>query len=306
MYTENKNYLIVVIGPTAIGKTALSIEIAKHFKCDIVSCDSRQFFTEMNIGTAVPSTYELSQAKHHFIQNKSIDQNYSVGDFEREALELLQDLFTQNPIQVMVGGSGLYVNAILQGLDEFPDVDPSIRETLNAQLLEQGLEVLQNRLKDLDPIHYKQVALDNPQRVIRALEICIGTGKAYSSFLNKKQHIRNFTPIVIGLHADRQIMYQRINKRVDSMMEQGLLDEATSLYDKRNNNALQTVGYREIFSYLDGQCDLNKAIEDIKTNTRRFAKRQITWFKRTPEVHWFDYQTPLKAIVETIEENLKK
>ncbi|MHC5309231.1 tRNA (adenosine(37)-N6)-dimethylallyltransferase MiaA [Myroides sp. LJL116] len=305
MYTKNNNYLIVVIGPTAIGKTALAIDIAKHFKCEIVSCDSRQFYKEMRIGTAVPSPEELSQAPHHFIQNKSIDQSYSVGDFEREALETLEVLFKKNPIQVMVGGSGLYVNAVLEGLDDFPDIDPSIRESLNQELIDKGLPFLQEKLKQLDPIHYQKVALDNPQRVIRALEICLGTNQPYSSFLNKKQGKRNFTPIIIGLSADRQIMYDRINLRVDKMMQEGLLKEASDLFEYRSNNALQTVGYREIFNFLEGQCDLNKAIEDIKTNTRRFAKRQITWFKRTPEVHWFDYQTPKNQIFTTIEESLK-
>ncbi|MHC5354541.1 tRNA (adenosine(37)-N6)-dimethylallyltransferase MiaA [Myroides sp. LJL115] len=305
MYTKNNNYLIVVIGPTAIGKTALAIDIAKHFKCEIISCDSRQFYKEMRIGTAVPSPEELSLAPHHFIQNKSIDQSYSVGDFEREALETLEVLFQKNPIQVMVGGSGLYVNAVLEGLDDFPDIDPSIRESLNQELIDKGLPFLQEKLKQLDSIHYQKVALDNPQRVIRALEICLGTNQPYSSFLNKKQGKRNFTPIIIGLSADRQIMYDRINIRVDKMMQEGLLKEASDLFEHRSNNALQTVGYREIFNFLEGQCDLNKAIEDIKTNTRRFAKRQITWFKRTPEVHWFDYQTPKKQIFTTIEEFLK-
>lgn len=305
MYTKNNNYLIVVIGPTAIGKTALAIDIAKHFKCEIVSCDSRQFYKEMSIGTAVPSAEELSQATHHFIQNKSIDQSYSVGDFEREALQTLEELFKTNPIQVMVGGSGLYVNAVLEGLDDFPDIDASIRENLNQELLDKGLVYLQEKLKQLDPVHYQKVALDNPQRVIRALEICIGTNQPYSSFLNKKQANRNFTPIIIGLSADRQIMYNRINMRVDKMMQEGLLKEASDLFNHRSNNALQTVGYREIFNYIEGQYDLNKAIEDIKTNTRRFAKRQITWFKRTPNVHWFDYQTPRERIITTIEESIK-
>jgi len=214
MSTKNNNYLIVVVGPTAIGKTALGIKIAQHFNTHIISCDSRQFYKEMAIGTAVPSKEELDAAPHHFIQNISIHDSYSVGDFERDALTKLDQLFKENPVQVMVGGSGLFVNAILNGLDDFPDVDPSIREGLNKDLEEKGLPYLQNMLKELDPIHYEKVAIDNPQRVTRALEICIGTGKPYSSFLNIKKHIRNFTPIIIGLEADREKMYERIKLRL--------------------------------------------------------------------------------------------
>ncbi|MDM1398125.1 tRNA (adenosine(37)-N6)-dimethylallyltransferase MiaA [Myroides odoratimimus] len=301
MSTKNNNYLIVVIGPTAIGKTALGIKLAQHFNTNIISCDSRQFYKEMAIGTAVPSKEELAAASHHFIQNISIHDTYSVGDFEREALAKLDELFTDNPVQVMVGGSGLFVNAILNGLDDFPDVDPSIREQLNQDLAEKGLPYLQNMLKELDPIHYEKVAIDNPQRVTRALEICIGTGKPYSSFLNIKKHTRNFTPIVIGLEADREKMYERINMRVDIMMNNGLLKEAQGLYPHRDNNALQTVGYRELFAYFDNEFTLEFAIEEIKKNTRRFAKRQITWFKRTPDVMWFDYMTPSKEIVVAVE-----
>lgn len=306
MYTNNNNYLIVVVGPTAIGKTALAIQIAQHYNCEIISCDSRQFYKEMNIGTAVPTPQELEQAKHHFIQNISIDQNYSVGDFEKQAIAKLDDLFKTNPIQVMVGGSGLFVNAVLNGLDEFPEVDPSIRESLNQDLQNLGIEALQERLKELDPVHYQNVALDNPQRVIRALEVCMASGKPYSSFLNQKTNTRNFTPILIGLSADRQKMYDRINLRVDLMMQNGLLQEATSLLDQKDNNALQTVGYKEVFSYLLGDLTLEQAIEEIKKNTRRFAKRQITWFKRTPDIHWFDFQSPIKDIFKTIDKFITK
>lgn len=303
MFTENKNYLIVVIGPTAIGKTALGIKLANHFKSDIISCDSRQFYKEMSIGTAVPTEEELKAAKHHFIQHISIENPYSVGDFEREGIAKLNELFTENPIQVMVGGSGLFVNAILNGLDEFPDVDPAIREGLNKDLAHKGLPYLQEMLKELDPVHYEKVAIDNPQRVTRALEICIGTGQPYSSFLNKKENTRNFTPIVIGLEADREEMYDRINKRVDIMMDKGLLKEAATMYPHKEINALQTVGYRELFAYFDKEYDLDFAIEEIKKNTRRFAKRQITWFKRTEGVEWFNYQTPIEKIITAI--NLK-
>lgn len=304
MYTENKNYLIVVIGPTAIGKTSLAIKIAQHYNCDIISCDSRQFYKEMTIGTAVPSIEEQQAAKHHFIQNISIENTYSVGDFERDAIKKLDELFQKNRIQVMVGGSGLYVNAIINGLDDFPDVDSSIRENLNNDLENKGLPYLQDLLKELDPIHYDKVAIDNPQRVIRALEICIGTGRAYSSFLNKKKKNRNFTPIIIGLEADREEMYNRINQRVDIMMNNGLLNEAKNLYPYKDNNALQTVGYRELFSFFDNEFSLDFAIEEIKKNTRRFAKRQITWFKRTENVLWFNYKTDSEIIFETIDKRI--
>ncbi|SFI73965.1 tRNA (adenosine(37)-N6)-dimethylallyltransferase MiaA [Myroides guanonis] len=304
MFTPNKNYLIVIVGPTAIGKTALAIEIAKRYKSEILSCDSRQFFKEMTIGTAVPSKEELASVPHHFIQNKSIFENYSVGDFEREGIALLDELFEKNPIQVMVGGSGLYVNAILNGLDDFPNIDPSIRIKLNTLLEKEGIEYLQEQLKELDPEHYQRVAIKNPQRVIRALEICLGTGKTYSSFLNQKKNIRNFTPIVIGIQAEREIMYERINKRVDIMIQNGLIEEVTALYPYRELNALQTVGYREIFSYLNKEITLDFAIEEIKKNTRRFAKRQLTWFKKDENTHWIDYTSSTEQVVDFLDKTI--
>lgn len=304
MFTPNKNYLIVIVGPTAIGKTALAIEIAKRYKSEILSCDSRQFFKEMTIGTAVPSKEELASVPHHFIQNKSIFENYSVGDFEREGIALLDELFEKNPIQVMVGGSGLYVNAILNGLDDFPNIDSSIRIKLNTLLEKEGIEYLQEQLKELDPEHYQRVAIKNPQRVIRALEICLGTGKTYSSFLNQKKNIRNFTPIVIGIQAEREIMYERINKRVDIMIQSGLIEEVTALYPHRELNALQTVGYREIFSYLNKEITLDFAIEEIKKNTRRFAKRQLTWFKKDENTHWIDYTSSTEQIVGFLDKTI--
>lgn len=301
---DKPHYLLVVIGPTAIGKTALAIQLAQHFQCEILSCDSRQFFKEMTLGTAVPSQKELAAVPHHFIQHISIQDSYSVGDFERDAIAHLDRLFEQNNVQVMVGGSGLYVNAILEGLDEFPDIDPRIREELNQALEEKGLPYLQAQLKELDPVHYEKVALDNPQRVTRALEVSIGTGQPYSSFLAKKKVQRNFIPIVIGLEAPREIMYDRINKRVDLMLEGGLLEEVQALLPYQELNALQTVGYRELFRYFNGEGTLEEAIEEIKKNTRRFAKRQITWFKRTPNATWYPYQTDSKLIIAAITEQL--
>ena len=300
------NYLITIIGPTAIGKTALSIALAQHFGCDIISCDSRQFFKEMKIGTAVPSDEELAAAPHHFIQNKSIFESYSVGDFEQEALTKLDELFQKNNIQIMVGGSGLYVDAVLKGFDDFPDIDDSIRDEINTKFDDLGIEYLQQQLQELDSKYYNKLSvenpqtLQNPQRMKRFVEVCIGSGKPYSSFIGKRKNVRNFTPIVIGLEADRDVMYDRINQRVDIMLNEGLLAEAQSLYPNKHLNALQTVGYRELFDYFDGKTTLDFATEQIKMNTRRFAKRQITWFKRTENVSWFDYLTDKKEIINSV------
>jgi tRNA dimethylallyltransferase len=301
------NYLITIIGPTAIGKTALSIHLAQHFGCDILSCDSRQFYKDTSIGTAVPSKKELAAAKHHFIQNKSIFDNYSVGDFERDAIEKLDTLFLENNIQIMVGGSGLYVNAVLNGFDDFPEIDESIRTQLNSDFEEKGLEYLVETLKNLDLNYYNYIAennaqtFKNPQRMKRFVEVCIGTGKPYSSFLKKKTNTRNFTPIIIGLEADREVMYDRIEQRVDIMMNEGLLKEVEAVYPNKSLNALQTVGYRELFDYLDSKTTLEVAVEEIKKNTRRFAKRQLTWFKRTENAKWFDYLEDRKKIITQIE-----
>ncbi|WP_374399519.1 tRNA (adenosine(37)-N6)-dimethylallyltransferase MiaA [Flavobacterium sp.] len=301
------NYLITIIGPTAIGKTALSIALAQHFGCDIISCDSRQFFKEMKIGTAVPSDEELAASTHHFIQNKSIFESYSVGDFEQEALAKLDELFQKNNIQIMVGGSGLYADAVLKGFDDFPDIDESVRTEINAKYEALGIEYLQEQLQKLDSEYYQKLetenpqTLQNPQRMKRFVEVCLGTGKPYSSFIGKRKNVRNFTPIIIGLEANREIMYDRINQRVTIMMNEGLLAEVESLYPNKHLNALQTVGYRELFDYFDGKITLEFAIEQIKMNTRRFAKRQITWFKRTENVSWFDYLTDRTEIIRFIE-----
>ena len=305
------NYLITIIGPTAIGKTSLSIALAQHFGCHIISCDSRQFFKEMRIGTAVPSEEELALAPHHFIQNKSIFENFTVGDFEKEAIAKLDELFLKNNIQIMVGGSGLYVDAILKGFDDFPDVNNSIREVINADYKEFGINYLQDKLKELDADYYQQLKLENPQtlqnpqRMKRFAEVCLGTRKPYSSFLNQKKNHRSFTPIIIGLEADREIMYDRINQRVDSMIKEGLVKEAEGLFPNKELNALQTVGYRELFDYFEGKISLEFAIEEIKKNTRRFSKRQLTWFKRAENVAWFDYLTTRNVIIKYIENVIK-
>jgi tRNA dimethylallyltransferase len=301
---NHKNTLITIVGPTAIGKTALSIQLANYFNADIISCDSRQFFKEMTIGTAVPETDELSAAKHHFIQNRSIFEDYNVGSFERDALQKLDTLFQENSVQVMVGGSGLYIDAVLKGLDYFPEVDPKIREKLTTQLHEKGIETLQEKLKELDLETYNTIAIDNPHRIMRALEICIGSNTPYSTFKNKPKAPRNFNSIKIGLHADREIIYSRINQRVDLMMANGLLEEAKKLHPNKKLNALQTVGYRELFSFFDGDITKDFAISEIKKNTRRFAKRQGTWFKKDEETLWFDYQTNISEIILKISDKI--
>lgn len=303
-------HLITIVGPTAIGKTALSIALAQHFKCEIISCDSRQFFKEMTIGTAVPNQEELQAATHHFIQNKSIFENYTVGDYEKEALLKLEELFQDNDFAILIGGSGLYVDAILKGFDEFPEINPEVRAEVNSNYEKLGIEYLQEQLQHLDPSYYQKIneenpqTLQNPQRMMRFVEVCIGTQKPYSSFLNQKKNNRNFTPILIGLDAERQIIYNRINQRVDIMMNEGLLEEAKALYPNKALNALQTVGYRELFSYFDGDFTLPFAIEEIKKNTRRFSKRQLTWFKRNEATKWFDYATPKNEIISYIQSKI--
>ena len=304
--STNQNTLITIVGPTAIGKTALSIQLANAFNASIISCDSRQFFKEMTIGTAVPEPKELAAAKHYFIQNRSVFDFYNVGEFERDTLEKLEVLFKENPIQIMVGGSGLYVDAVLNGLDYFPKVAPEIREALLLKLEKEGIEVLQKQLKELDLETYKLIAIDNPHRIMRALEVCIGSGIPYSTFKNKPKKPRNFKSIKIGLNADREIIYNRINQRVDAMIDNGLIEEAKTLHAHKELNALQTVGYRELFSFFDGNFTKEFAISEIKKNSRRFAKRQLTWFKRDENILWFDYLTDKLTIVSQISEKINK
>ena len=305
-------YLITIIGPTAIGKTSLSIALVQQFQCEIISCDSRQFFKEMRIGTAVPSDEELAAAPHHFIQNKSIFENYSVGNFEKEAIAQLNELYQTNDFAILVGGSGLYVDAILKGFDSFPDIEASVREKVNAKYEQLGISYLQDQLALLDSTYFQKISLENPQtllnpqRMMRFVEVCIGTGKPYSSFLNQAKNNRDFTPIIIGLEAERSVMYDRINQRVDIMINEGLLAEAEQLYPHKELNALQTVGYRELFRYFDGDDSLEFAIEEIKKNTRRFSKRQLTWFKRTENTQWFDYLTDRAEIIQYIKTSFKQ
>ncbi len=272
-------YLVVIAGPTAVGKTKLSIALAKFYNSVVISADSRQFYREMNIGTAKPSESELATVKHYFINNKNINELFGAGHFEKEAIDLLDELFKENQIVFLVGGSGLYINALLHGVDDFEEVPVSYRNQLNDELEKKGIEFLQKELKECDPTYYNTVDINNSQRIIRALEVCRFTNKPYSGFLNKNKTPRNFTPIKILINTNRDILYSQINKRVDEMMKAGLLEEVKSLLPFKNNNALKTVGYKELFEHLEGKCTLNQAIDKIKQHTRNYAKRQLTWFR---------------------------
>lgn len=299
----NQKTLIVIAGPTAIGKTALAIEVAQHFDTEIVSADSRQFFKEMSIGTAKPNAQELAQAPHHFINSHSVTDDFNVGDFEKEAIERLNRIFENHDVAVMVGGSGLYINAVLYGFDELPRASEELRNQLNQRLLAQGIEPLQAQLKQLDPDYYAEVDVHNPQRIIRALEVCISTGKTFSSFRNKQAKQRDFQIILIGLNTDREVLYQRINHRVDLMVAEGLLEEVEALQSYQHLNALKTVGYSEIFKFLNNEWTFSQAIEKLKQNTRNFAKRQITWFKKNEGINWFK-PTEAKKIISFIERQI--
>ncbi|WP_127846360.1 tRNA (adenosine(37)-N6)-dimethylallyltransferase MiaA [Psychroflexus aestuariivivens] len=292
--------LISIIGPTAIGKTSKSIALAKIYNTEILSCDSRQFYKEMSIGTAVPEDSEMAEIPHHFIQHRSIIENYNVGDFEKDAIKKLSEIFLENNIAIMVGGSGLYEKAVVEGLDQFPDIDPKVRENLNTILKHYGIEKLQNELAEKDPEYYTTIDQENPRRIIRALEVILSSGEKFSKFLNQPKPKRSFETIKIGLDAPRQIIYERINQRVDLMIENGLVDEAKSLYKHKSLNALNTVGYKELFRFFEDEITLEEAISEIKKNTRRFAKRQMTWFKKDEDIRWFPYETSAKEISEFI------
>jgi tRNA dimethylallyltransferase len=298
-----KNFLIVLLGPTGVGKTDVSIDIAKHFRCEIISADSRQFFREMKIGTAVPDETQLQTIKHHFVRFISIEDYYSSSLFERDVLKLLPQLFSENRFALMSGGSGMYIDALCEGIDDIPDVDPGIREKLLARFDKDGIEGLRIALKTLDPEHYLNVDLSNPKRIIRALEICESTGIPYSSFLKKQKRERDFGIIKIGLERPRSELYDRINRRVDEMINNGLEEEAKNLYDKRHLNALKSVGYRELFDVFDGKITMEKAVELIKRNSRRYAKRQMTWWNKDEDIRWFKPEE-IKDIIEYIESEI--
>jgi tRNA dimethylallyltransferase len=294
--------LVVVLGPTAIGKTAFSIELAKSLQTEIISCDSRQFFKELNIGVARPNDEELSAVPHHFIAHQTIENLYSAGDFEKDALALLESLFLEKDIVVCAGGSGLYLDALLKGFDDMPS-DLGVRDQLNQEASEKGIEVISERLKQLDPEHWSIIDTSNRQRVIRALEVCLVTGKKFSELRSGQNKSRNFQTVKIGLSSDREWLYDRINRRVDIMLQNGLLEEARGLMELRHLNALNTVGYKELFEYFDGDISLEDAVRLIKQHTRNYAKRQITWWNKDESIKWqrVDLSTnPLRNVIELI------
>ena len=280
--------LIVIVGPTAIGKTELAIKVAQHFNTEIVSADSRQFYKEMSIGTAKPSGDELQAIKHHFIDSHSIHEEFTVGDFEAQALSTLNAILQSKEVAVLVGGSGLFIKAITEGFDNLPKTEPGLRKELNQLFDLEGILPLQEKLQKLDPLYYQEVDLNNPQRIIRALEVSISSGQPYSSFRSHQTQTRPFSIIKIGLNTQRETLYNRINARVDNMINAGLINEVKSLLPYKHHNALNTVGYSEIFDALDGNLSMEVAIQNIKQNTRRFAKRQLTWFRKDVEIKWFE------------------
>ena len=283
-----KKNLIIIAGPTAVGKTALSIELAKHYSCPVISADSRQFYKEMSIGTAKPNVEEMQGITHYFIDNISIHDSYNVGQYERDAIECIENLFKEHDTLILVGGSGLYINAVINGVDEFEEIPTEIREQLIKDFEEKGLSFLQEELKSKDEVYYNQVDLNNPQRMMRALEVCIHTKKPYSSFRKKEKKERSFNTINLLINTEREVLYQRINKRVDVMMHQGLLEEVKNLYPNKHLNALNTVGYKELFDFTDGKITLEEAVNLIKQNSRRYAKRQLTWFNHQGDFESFE------------------
>jgi len=280
--------LIIIAGPTAAGKTALAIQIAKHFQTEIISADSRQFYREMNIGTAKPSKEELAAVRHHLIDSHSIKDTFSVGDFEKEVINLLEQLFKVHDQVILVGGSGLFINAVCNGFDELPVASEETRTSLNQLFAEKGIEYLQQKLKEVDPVYYSEVDTNNPQRLIRALEVFESTGNPFSSYHTRTAKQRNFNIIKLATSPEREKLYKQINLRVDQMVENGLFEEVEKLSEYKHLNALNTVGYTEIFEYFDGKLSKEEAIDKIKQNTRRFAKRQLTWFKKSEDIKWFD------------------
>lgn len=282
-----KKFLIVVAGPTAVGKTQLCIKLAKKLQCEIISADSRQFFKELSIGTAKPSSAEMCGVTHHFIDFLSIHQEFSAGMFELSNMDILQKLYAKNEFVIMTGGSGLYIQAVCEGMNSIPAVDPRFRTELYEELERHGLPLLLEELKLKDPEYFGRVDTNNPQRIIRALEICRGSGMPYSVFRKDRKSTRDFKIIKIGLNRDRDELFERINQRMDEMIAAGLFEEAKTNYPHRNLNALKTVGYKEIFAYFDGEYDMQEAIRLLKRNTRRYAKRQLTWFQKDPEFIWF-------------------
>ncbi|AZQ44026.1 tRNA (adenosine(37)-N6)-dimethylallyltransferase MiaA [Nonlabens ponticola] len=300
----SSKHLICIVGPTAVGKTALSLAFAKAYKTEILSCDSRQLFKEMSIGTAVPTEVELQVARHHFIQNRSIHDDYSVGDFERDAMDLLKRLFDKHDVAIMVGGSTLYEKAVTHGLDYFPDVDPAILDQLESDLKNHGLSYLLKELRQKDLLTFNEIDQDNSRRVLRALSIIRSSGQPYSSFKTGVASTREFTIYKVGLEAPREELYDRINRRVDVMLQNGLIKEVQELLPHKELRAMKTVGYQEVFPFLEGTYDIEEAIRLIKRNSRRFAKRQLTWYRKDPDINWFDYRTSHTQIVRQVHKSI--
>lgn len=292
------NLLIIICGPTAIGKTQLAADLALHFGCEIVSADSRQLFKELNIGTAKPSGEILEKVNHHFISSHSVTDLINAGVYEELCISLLENLFKKNPVQIMVGGTGLYINAVINRMDKLPASDKEIRASLQQVFKEKGIAVLQQQLKLLDKKTFDKIDLSNPNRLMRAIEVCLLTGRPYSEMLNHGKPKRNFNHILIGLNLEREVLYQHINNRVDEMMQQGLMDEVKSLRQFKNLNALQTVGYKELFDFFDGKYSLTETVDLIKKNTRNYAKRQLTWFRKMEGIKWFNPEEKEKMITE--------
>jgi tRNA dimethylallyltransferase len=299
------NTLIVVLGPTGVGKSAISIQLAQYFQTHIISADSRQFFRELRIGTAVPSISDLEKVPHHFVQNKSIHHYYNVSEFEVEALQLIDQLFQSHNPLIMTGGSMLYLDTICKGIDDIPTVDPAIRNEVVAWYEQHGLEALQQRLLEVDPEYYHLVDLNNPKRLLHAVEIFQMTARPFTSFRKNTVKQRHFRIVKIGINQDRDTLYDRINQRVDQMMNEGLLEEVKTVYPYRELNSLNTVGYKELFSYLDGTCSLDEAVDLIKRNSRRYARKQLTWFRRDQEVAWFE-PDQVQAIIEHVDRKMKE
>jgi tRNA dimethylallyltransferase len=297
-----KKKLITISGQTASGKTNLSIRLAQNLNCSIISCDSRQFYKEMSIGTAVPSKLELSKANHYFIHHKSVKDNYTVGDFQNDALKLIENLFKKDDYIILTGGSGMYMDAIVNGIDKFPKIKLRVRELLNEKHNSRGILFLKNKLKELDPEYYDIVDVNNHRRLIRALEVCISTGKPYSSFLNKKNKKYDFESVNFGIKVDRELLYEKINYRVDKMISDGLIKEAKTLLNFKDLNPLNTVGYKELFEHFKGNLTKSQAIEKIKQNTRRYAKRQMTWLKNKNLV-WIENNIEIDEIKRFINSN---
>jgi tRNA dimethylallyltransferase len=295
--------LIYIAGPTGVGKTKTSIALAKAFNTEIISCDARQFYKEMRIGTAVPSAEEQAEVKHHFIQNKSVTESFTVADFEKEALEVIEQLFTKHDTLIMVGGSGMYADAVMFGMDKFPGIPEEVRNQIKLFYETHGLEGLQELLREKDPKYYTRVDIQNPVRLLRALEVCIASGQPYSSFLGQELPPRSFMSKMIVLHCPRAILYNKINTRVDQMIDAGLEKEVKELIPYRNYSALRTVGYKEFFAFFDGNCTLDEAIEEIKKNSRRYAKRQITWFKKYENALSFPANTSVDEIYQLLQDN---